>query len=95
MASIQRLEKSEYEGEDPQMDEVKKKKRKKKKLEYLTDEINRLQSENKKLVESIKAKEEAHARIETSNNIFKAQFVELTDRLHFLKMIEAAQEVKK
>ncbi|TKY61715.1 Ocs element-binding factor 1 [Spatholobus suberectus] len=109
MASIQRLEKSEYEEEDPQMDEMKIKKRrerdreyarqsrmrKQKKLQDLTNEVNKLQSVNMELTESIKAKEEAYAKMEASNKIFRAQYVELADRLRFLKMIEVAEEVKK
>ncbi|MQL05527.1 bZIP transcription factor, partial [Escherichia coli] len=68
--------------------------RKQKQLEDLTDEISRLQGTNKKIVESIKVKEEACVEFEASNTILRAQTMELTERLRFLKSIlEIAEEV--
>ncbi|KAG5054379.1 hypothetical protein JHK85_006889 [Glycine max] len=109
MTSSQSLVKSDYEGGDPpQMDETNMKRRalnreyarqsrlrKHKRLEDLTNEVNMLQSANKKLVESIKAKEEAYAETEVDNNILRAQTVELTDRLRFLhSIIQVAEKAK-
>ncbi|TKY61714.1 Ocs element-binding factor 1 [Spatholobus suberectus] len=107
MDKIERSMISEYEVGDPQMDEMKRKKKalnheyarksrmkKQKRLEDLTNEVNRLQSVNKMLVESIKAKKEMCVEIEVPNNILRAQIVELDDRLRFLNsIIEVAEEV--
>lgn len=108
MASIQRNPSSSgSEGGDPMIDERKRKRmlsnresarrsrmRKQKQLEDLTDEISRLQGTNKKIVESIKAKEEAFVETEASNRILRAQTMELTERLRFLNSIlEIAEEV--
>jgi hypothetical protein len=68
--------------------------RKQKQLEDLSDEANRLQIENKKLLENIKAKEEACIENEAANGVLRAQTMELTDRLRFLNSIlEIAEEV--
>jgi hypothetical protein len=68
--------------------------RKQKQLEDLSDEANRLQIENKKLLENIKAKEEACIEKEAANGVLRAQTMELTDRLRFLNSIlEIAEEV--
>ncbi|KAK7396962.1 hypothetical protein VNO78_18126 [Psophocarpus tetragonolobus] len=110
MASIQQRSSatsSGSEGGDLQMDERKRKRmlsnresarrsrmRKQKQLEDLTDEVSRLQGANKKLVESIKGKEEACAETEAVNSILRAQTMELADRLRFLNSIlEIAEEV--
>ncbi|XP_047159318.1 bZIP transcription factor 53-like [Vigna umbellata] len=108
MASIQRSATSSgSEAGDPQIDERKRKRmlsnresarrsrmRKQKQLEDLTDEVSRLQGANKKLVENIKAKEEACAETESANSILRAQTMELTERLRFLNSIlEIAEEV--
>ncbi|KAK7337518.1 hypothetical protein VNO77_18097 [Canavalia gladiata] len=107
MASLQRSTSSGSEAGDPQIDERKRKRmlsnresarrsrmRKQKQLEDLTDEVSRLQGANKKLVESIKAKEEACVETEAANSILRAQTMELADRLRFLNSIlEIAEEV--
>ncbi|KAK7284581.1 hypothetical protein RJT34_19330 [Clitoria ternatea] len=107
MASNQRSTSSGSEAGDPQIDERKRKRmlsnresarrsrmRKQKQLEDLTDEVCRLQGANKKLIESIKCKEEACAETEAANRIIRAQTMELTDRLRFLNSIlEIAEEV--
>ncbi|MCI30018.1 ocs element-binding factor 1-like, partial [Trifolium medium] len=68
--------------------------KKQKQLEDLSDEANRLQIENKKLLESIKAKEEACIENIAANGVLRAQTMELTDRLRFLNSIlEIAEEV--
>lgn len=68
--------------------------RKQKQLEDLSDEVIRLESTNEKLVENIKAKEEALVETEAANGILRAQTMELTDRLRFLNSIlEIAKEV--
>jgi len=68
--------------------------RKQKQLESLTDEASRLQSENARLAQSIKAKEEAYVEMEAANDIIRAQTMELADRLRFLNSIlEVAEEV--
>ncbi|ESW35169.1 hypothetical protein PHAVU_001G212800 [Phaseolus vulgaris] len=108
MASIQRSATSSgSEAGDLQIDERKRKRmlsnresarrsrmRKQKQLEDLTDEVSRLQGANKKLVENIKAKEEACAETEAGNSILRVQTMELTERLRFLNSIlEIAEEV--
>jgi predicted nuclease with TOPRIM domain len=68
--------------------------RKQKQLEELTGEVSRLQVENARLVQSIKAKEEAYVEMEAANDIIRAQTTELADRLRFLNSIlEIAEEV--
>nr|KYP47572.1 Ocs element-binding factor 1 [Cajanus cajan] len=89
------------------MDEIKRKKRalnreyakksrlrKQKQLEDLAHEVNKLQSANKKLVEIIKAKEEAYAENKVANNILRTQTMELADRLRFLNSIIQVQDLK-
>lgn len=68
--------------------------RKQKQLEDLMEEANRLQDANKRLVESIKMKENVYAEMEGANNILKAQTMELADRLRSLNSIlEIAETV--
>ncbi|XP_061338442.1 bZIP transcription factor 53 [Gastrolobium bilobum] len=107
MASTQRPVSSGSEGGDPQMDERKRKRmlsnresarrsrmRKQKQMEDLTNEVSRLQSENKQLAQSIKVKEEQYAEMEAANDIVKVQTMELADRLRFLNSIlEIAEDV--
>ncbi|KAK7392239.1 hypothetical protein VNO78_20671 [Psophocarpus tetragonolobus] len=108
MGSIQRPASSgSSEGGDPAMNERKRKRmesnresarrsrmRKQKQLEDLTGEASRLQGENVRLAQSIKAKEEAFAEMEAANDIIRAQTMELADRLRFLNSIlEIADEV--
>ncbi|CAJ2631928.1 ocs element-binding factor 1-like protein [Trifolium pratense] len=110
MASIQRPASSGSDGGDLQsgtIDERKRKRmlsnresarrsrmKKQKLLEDLSDEANRLQIENKKLLENIKAKEEACIENIAANGVLRAQTMELTDRLRFLNSIlEIAEEV--
>lgn len=107
MASIQRAASSGSEGGEVQIDERKRKRmlsnresarrsrmRKQKQLEDLSDEVSKLQGANKKLLETIKAKEEACIETEAANGILRAQTLELTDRLRFLNSIlEIAEEV--
>ena len=68
--------------------------KKQKLLEDLSDVASRLQGENVRLAQSIKAKEEAYVEIEAANDILRAQTMELADRLRFLNSIlEIADEV--
>jgi len=68
--------------------------RKQKQLENLTEEASRLQSENVRLAQNIKAKEEAYVEMDAANDILKAQTMELADRLRFLNSIlEIAEDV--
>ncbi|CAK8544402.1 unnamed protein product [Lathyrus sativus] len=68
--------------------------RKQKQLEDLSDEANKLQTENKKLAEDIKTKEEACIETEAANGVLRARTTELTERLRFLNSIlEIAEEV--
>lgn len=108
MSSIPRPASSgSSEGGDPAMDERKRKRmesnrqsarrsrmRKQKQLEDLTDEASRLQVANERMVQSIKAKEEAYVEMEAANDILRAQTTELAERLRFLNSIlEIAEEV--
>ncbi|OIW12993.1 hypothetical protein TanjilG_15442 [Lupinus angustifolius] len=109
MASIQRAAVSSgSEGGDPAtLDERKRKRmisnresarrsrlRKQKLLEDLTEEVNRLQGASKDIIETIKKKEDAYLKMESANNILRAQTVELTDRLQSLNsIIKRAEEV--
>ncbi|KAK7259225.1 hypothetical protein RIF29_24826 [Crotalaria pallida] len=110
MGSIQRNQTSSgSEGGDPNtmIDERKRKRmlsnresarrsrmRKQKQLEDLADEISTLNSANRKIVETIKVKEEACLENEAANRILRAQTMELTERLRFLSSIlEIAEEV--
>ncbi|KAE9611856.1 hypothetical protein Lal_00048875 [Lupinus albus] len=109
MASIQRAAVSSgSEGGDPaSIDERKRKRmisnresarrsrlRKQKLLEDLTEEVNRLQGASKEITETIKKKEDAYLKMESANNILRAQTMELTDRLQSLNsIIKRAEEV--
>ncbi|OIW07031.1 hypothetical protein TanjilG_02665 [Lupinus angustifolius] len=109
MASIQRSAASSgSEGGDPASIDERKRKRmisnresarrsrmkKQKVLEDLTEEVYRLQSSNKEINQSIKTKEDAYLKMESGNNILKAQTMELSDRLRSLNsIIEMAEEV--
>ncbi|CAL0316491.1 unnamed protein product [Lupinus luteus] len=109
MASIQRAAVSSgSEGGDPAtIDERKRKRmisnresarrsrlRKQKLLEDLTEEVNRLQGASKEIIETIKKKEDAYLKMESANNILRAQTMELTDRLQSLNsIIKRAEEV--
>ncbi|XP_065620400.1 bZIP transcription factor 53-like [Quercus suber] len=61
--------------------------RKQKQLKDLTDEVTRLQLSNCDLVQKIKTKEQNYGAIESTNNVLKAQHVELTDRLQSLNSV--------
>ncbi|KAE9589494.1 hypothetical protein Lal_00000603 [Lupinus albus] len=109
MASIQRSAASSgSEGGDPALMDERKRKRmisnresarrsrikKQKVLEDLTEEMYRLQHSKKEISQSIKMKEDAYLKIESANNILRAQTMELSDRLHSLNsIIEMAEEV--
>ncbi|KAK7269611.1 hypothetical protein RIF29_22344 [Crotalaria pallida] len=109
MASIQRAAASSgSEGGDPAVIDDRKRKRmisnresarrsrmkKQKLLEDLTEEVNRLQSANKEINERIKKNEDAYVKMESANDILKAQTTELADRLQSLNsIIEMAEEV--
>ncbi|CAL0300215.1 unnamed protein product [Lupinus luteus] len=109
MASIQRASVSSGSegGEPAKVDDRKRKRmisnresarrsrmRKQKLLEDLTEEVNRLQSSNKEIVQSIKTKEDAYSKMESANNILRAQTTELADRLQSLNsIINRAEEV--
>ncbi|KAH1228179.1 hypothetical protein GmHk_10G028218 [Glycine max] len=57
------------------------------KLEHLTNRVNKLESA-KKLLESMKAVVEACDEIEASYNILRAKYMEFTNELHVLKMVD-------
>ncbi|CAI8615178.1 unnamed protein product [Vicia faba] len=68
--------------------------RKQKQLEDLSDEANMLQTENKRIAEDIKSKEEALVESDAANGVLRARTMELTERLRFLNSIlEIAEEV--
>ncbi|CAJ1875494.1 unnamed protein product [Sphenostylis stenocarpa] len=107
MGSVEALSSSGYKGGDSEMEEKKKKMlknresakrsrtRKQEQLLNVTNEVNDLQGVNKKLVECIKAKEEAFIQTEAANDILRAQAKELTDRLRFLNsIIQGTQDAK-
>lgn len=58
------------------------------KLEHLTNRVNKLESAKKKLLESMKAVVEACDEIEASYNILRAKYMEFTNELHVLKMVD-------
>ncbi|KAE9618831.1 hypothetical protein Lal_00047224 [Lupinus albus] len=109
MASIQRASASSGSegGEPATVDDRKRKRmisnresarrsrlRKQKLLEDLTEEVNRFLNSNKEIVQSIKTKEDAYSKMESANNILRAQTMELADRLQSLNsIINIAEEV--
>ncbi|GKU87006.1 hypothetical protein SLEP1_g1468 [Rubroshorea leprosula] len=58
--------------------------KKQKQLEDLLNEVNTLKNENSQLVQSISIVSQRYAEIEGSNNILRAQAMELTERLESL-----------
>ncbi|GLU07269.1 hypothetical protein SLE2022_242330 [Rubroshorea leprosula] len=58
--------------------------KKQKQLEDLLNEVNTLKNENSQLVQSISIVSQRYAEIEGSNNILRAQAMELTERLDSL-----------
>uniref|UniRef100_A0A2N9IR60 BZIP domain-containing protein n=1 Tax=Fagus sylvatica TaxID=28930 RepID=A0A2N9IR60_FAGSY len=68
--------------------------RKQKQMEDLTDEVTRLQIGNRDLMQSINAKEQNYVAIESANNVLRAQYAELTDRLRSLNsVLQVIEEV--
>ncbi|CAL0320875.1 unnamed protein product [Lupinus luteus] len=109
MASIQRSAASSgSEGGDPALIDDRKRKRmlsnresarrsrmrKQKVLQDLTEEVYQLQTSNMEITQSIKTKEDSYLKMESANNILRAQTMELSDRLHSLNsIIEMAEKV--
>ncbi|KAL5057373.1 hypothetical protein RYX36_028977 [Vicia faba] len=61
--------------------------RKQKQIEYLTEEACRLNNENDRLKQNIKAAEDAHAEMEETNSVVRVQTMELSDRFLFLNLM--------
>ncbi|PON72394.1 Basic-leucine zipper transcription factor [Trema orientale] len=100
MGSIQRQASSGSDGSAGTIDERKRKRmlsnresarrsrmRKQKQLEDLTGEVSRLQIAITQIQQSINAKEQAYMQVESTNNVMRAQAMELTDRLRSLNSV--------
>ncbi|EXB28592.1 Ocs element-binding factor 1 [Morus notabilis] len=99
MASIQRQASSGSDG-SPVIDERKRKRmlsnresarrsrmRKQKQMEDLTSEASRLQISSGQIRQSLNAKEQAYVQMESTNDVLRAQIMELTDRLRSLNAV--------